>query len=137
MKRYGINEVIKLANEEYAINGETPKFKEYENMVLASGKAKYIYKFARDVKGCHIKTFEDELVKVAGDNDAKYVFFFAADIRVADPYKLANKFITLKGHRVWDKNFMFFVEEGPEAMRWAEINLEKQREREEESELKK
>ena len=60
------------------------------NKVIETKDAKYIYNFAKNVKGVNIEKLENAIIET---NDAMYIYQFARDIKGANIEKLENAII--------------------------------------------
>ncbi|MCR5553519.1 MAG: hypothetical protein K6F08_02120 [bacterium] len=135
MKKYSIKDLIRVASEEYKINGASPLFEVCQNMVIESKDPKSIYLFAKFVKGAHIGKLEEAICQT---NNAKYMFFFANEVNFSNPYVIAESFVTAKGARTWRSNFTWFVEDGAIALDRADaIQYQKEQEALENKQLNK
>lgn len=93
---------------------------EYENKIIETGDAYYIYFFARNVKGANISKLEDAIIEIndvrgmitfasivaganierftniiIGMNNPEYIFLFARDVNDADISKLEDAIIEI------------------------------------------
>ena len=72
------------------IDNEIANFLKYEDAIIASKNAEYIYQFAINVKGGDISKLQDAII--ASEN-AEYIYEFARDVKGADISKLQDSII--------------------------------------------
>ena len=101
-----IEDVIKLATDEFNTNGRSEKFIRMENAVLARKNPAEIYFFARYAKGSSVERLQNALIEKGALVES---YYFQQNVEGADISKFTNLAIT-KGYRFWVNKFANLAE---------------------------
>ena len=87
-----VNKVIETKDAKYiynfAKNVKGVNIEKLENSIIETNDAMYIYQFARDVKGANIEKLENAIIET---KNVEYIYLFARDIKGVNLYKFLNE----------------------------------------------
>lgn len=85
-----ISEIYKYLNERFKSNCKIENIQAYEDAIVASENAEYIYNFAEVVKEANVSKLQNAVI---ASDDAFFIYEFAKNIKGADIKKLEDAII--------------------------------------------
>ena len=97
-----IEDVIKMATDEFNANGRSDKFIEIENSIIEKNNSTEIYFFARYAKGASVKRMQNALIKNGALMEG---YYFQQNVAGADITKFVNLAMS-SGKKFWLGKFI-------------------------------